>query len=190
VLGLDLTADYCRVGQWLTRQLGLTERVAFIQADAAHLPLTDGAFDAVWTQHTAMNIPHKAGFYGEIRRVLKPGGQLALYDVLAGPGGEPHYPVPWASRAEQSFLAAPETLREHLHDAGFSVTHWRDVSAEGLTWFQRQQARGGPPRALGLHLLLGPAFPEMIRNLRRNLAEQRVILLEVVARVTPGALPG
>ena len=184
VLGLDLTADYCRVGQWLTRQLGLTERVAFIQADAAHLPLTDGAFDAVWTQHTAMNIPDKAGLYAGIRRVLKPTGQLALYDVLAGPGGEPHFPVPWASEPAQSFLATPDELRQQLHDAGFTVSHWRDVSAAGLTWFERQAARGdGSPRALGLHLLLGSALPTMIRNLRRNLAEGRVILLEAVARV-------
>lgn len=183
VCGVDLTAEYCQVGQWLNQQLGLSEQVTLYQADALRVPFVDGAFDVVWSQHTAMNIPDKRGFYAEARRVLRPGGYLAIYDVLAGSQGEPHYPVPWARDASQSFLLSADAQAAHLREVGFSASHWRDVSAEGLAWFERQVNRTpetAPP--LGLQLLLGEDFPQMIRNLRQNLAEGRVILLEVVAR--------
>jgi len=183
VWGVDLTADYCRAGHWLTQQLGLAERVSLCQADALQVPFADGSFDVVWSQHTAMNIADKAGFYAEARRVLRPGGQLAFYDVLAGDGRELHYPVPWARDASHSFLLSVDKQAAHLRKAGFSASHWRDVSAEGLAWFDHQASRSPQSASpLGLKLLLGADFPKMIAHLRNNLREGRVILLEVVAR--------
>ena len=40
---------------------------------------------------------------------------------------------------------------------------------------------GGPP-PLGFHLLLGPKFPAMAENMRRNLEENRVALIEVICQ--------
>ena len=48
------------------------------------------------TIHVAMNIAAKDKMYLEARRVVKPGGVFAVYDVLQGEGGEVLYPVPWA----------------------------------------------------------------------------------------------
>jgi hypothetical protein len=39
----------------------------------------------------------------------------------------------------------------------------------------------GPP-VLSMALLLGPEFPQMAENMRRNLAEDRVALVEAVCR--------
>lgn len=36
------------------------------------------------------------------------------------------------------------------------------------------------PPTLGLHLLLGPAFPEMVANFHRNIEEHRCVLVQAV----------
>ncbi|MFD0667478.1 class I SAM-dependent methyltransferase [Ramlibacter sp. MAHUQ-53] len=184
VTGLDLTDAYCRAAALLTEKVGLADRIEYRQGDATDLPFDDGAFDVVWTEHVAMNIPDKPRLYREMHRVLKPGGTLAIYDVLAGPGGPVLYPVPWARTPDTSFLVSPAELRRLVEDAGFTVTDWSDTTEAARTWFvalvEKIRNEGLPP--LGFHLLLGPDFKEMAQNQGRNLQEGRIALGQVVAR--------
>jgi SAM-dependent methyltransferase len=173
---LDLTEEYCRVGEDLTRRAGLADRVAFRHGSALAMPLPDGAFDVAWTQHSSMNVPDKEGLYREIRRVLRPGARLAMHEIAAGPTQPVHFPVPWARDPAISHLRPPEMLHALLRDLGFRELAWHDQSAMSLEWFRRRAAAAattGPP-ALGLHLLLGPDFGSMFANQVRNLEEDRV----------------
>ena len=184
VVGLDLSADYCRAAAGFTERLGLQGQVSFRQGNALDIPFPDASFDLVWTQHASMNIADKAKLYGEILRVLRPGGRLALYDVLAGPGGAVHFPVPWARNPAISFLLSSRQLSETLAEAGFETLVWRDVTESGRAWFRRMQekiAKDGPP-SLGLQLLLGPDFRQMARNQLLNLEEDRIGLIEAIVR--------
>lgn len=185
VTGLDLSAEYCRVAASLTRRLGLKSQVTFQQGNATAMPFPDRSFDIVWTQHAAMNIPDKAGLYHEIRRVLRPGGRLAFYDVIAGPGGDPYFPVPWAREPATSFLVASRQLLDIVTDAGFEVLVWRDVTDTGRLWFRQMQnkmQKDAQPPPVGLHLLLGPEFRRMAHNQFLNLEEDRIALIEAVVR--------
>src|SRR5689334_10542988 len=87
---LDLTAEYCAVGERLTAWTHLSDRVAFVGASALAMPFADGSFDLVWTQHASMNIPDKDGLYREIARVVRPGGRFGFFDILAGPNQPIH----------------------------------------------------------------------------------------------------
>jgi SAM-dependent methyltransferase len=185
VTGIDLTEAYCRLAREMAGWVGLDHLLDYRTADALDLPFADGTFDAAWTQHAAMNIADKARLYGEIRRVLKPGGRFALYDVVRGPGGEVIYPVPWARESAISFLATPDDLLSHLEGAGFEIVTWRDTTAAGCAWFQKTRARaaeGGLP-PVGARIFMGDDFADLLANLYRNLDEGRTLTVEVVCIV-------
>lgn len=184
VTGIDLTDEYCRAATMLSAKIGIAHLVDFRQGDATELPFEDKTFDVVWTEHVAMNIPDKTRLYKEMHRVLKPGGTLAIYDVLAGPTAPVLFPVPWARTPDTSFLVQPHELRMLLREAGFTVTDWSDTTEVACAWFvslaERIRKEGFPP--LGFHVLLGADFQAMAQNQGRNLQEGRIVLGQVVAR--------
>ncbi|KPU60764.1 adoMet dependent proline di-methyltransferase family protein [Pseudomonas fluorescens] len=184
VTGIDLTDEYCRAAAMLSAKTGLAHLVDYRQGDATKLPFDDQAFDVVWTEHVAMNIPDKTRLYKEMHRVLKPGGTLAIYDVLAGPSGPVLFPVPWARTPDTSFLVSPNELRKLLEETAFTVTDWSDTTEAARAWFvtlaEKIQKEGFP--SLGFHLLLGADFKAMAQNQGRNLQEGRIVLAQIVAR--------
>jgi ubiquinone/menaquinone biosynthesis C-methylase UbiE len=182
---LDLTEEYCRVGAMLTVRTGLQDRV---EAGSREWHVQCRAVfeaDAVWTQHSSMNIAAKDRLYAEIYPVLRPGGRLAMHEVVAGPVQPIYFPVPWAPDAAISFLQPSEEIRSMLTRAGFTELAWVDVSQPSLEWFRARVAAmsaagGATPPPLGLHLLLGPLFGPTFQNQLRNLEEHRIAVLEAV----------
>jgi ubiquinone/menaquinone biosynthesis C-methylase UbiE len=193
---LDLTEEFCHAGEALTALTGLSELVTFRRGDALNMPYPDENFDVVWTQHSSMNVPDKRRLYAEIQRVLRPGGRLALHEIMAGETSSLHFPVPWAREPRLSHLQPPESLRSLIRASGFSELSWVDETASVTEWFRQRSPASAPadPPPLGLHLLLGPDFGEMFHNQVRNLQEGRVTVLQAVfekrmTRRLSGALP-
>ncbi len=103
VTGIDLTAEFVAVARHLTGQLGLDDRVGFVDGDALAMPFADARFDGAYSINVAMNIADKAAFYREIHRLLRPGAWLVLSEVAQGPNGRVDYPTPWAARRPRAF---------------------------------------------------------------------------------------
>ena len=175
VTAVDLTPEYCDVARWLNDAVGLGDMIEVLTADVTELPFDDASFDVVFSQHVQMNVADKRRLYAEARRVLAPGGRLALWDVTAGSGGPLHFPVPWATSPEQSHLVTPERLAELLREAGFATTHWNDLTGPAPK-AMRDFLAGDPP-PLGLHVFVAD-FPAKAANLVRNLAENRARLIQ------------
>jgi ubiquinone/menaquinone biosynthesis C-methylase UbiE len=186
VTGIDLTANFVAAATELTRRTGLATQVDFQQASALELPFPDQSFDLAWSQNVAMNIADRARFYGEMRRVLKPGGRAAMQDVAQGPGGQPHYPLMWADTPATSFLLTPDETRGQITAAGFEILDWADNTEAAIqeTQAERERLRASPQErpSLGIHLIVGPTFTEKIRNSGRSLAENRIRLLNAIMR--------
>ena len=181
VTGIDLSQPFIEAARMLTERCGLTGQVTFLQANALDLPFVDAFFDHAWTQHVAMNIADRVGFYRSIHRVLKPGGRLAIYDVALGDGGSPIYPVPWAREPGTSFLLTPEAMRNALAQAGFEEVSWFDKTDIAQAWAADMKAkRQKSPAPFGLGVVMGSGFAEMAVNLGRNLLEGRVRIIQAV----------
>jgi SAM-dependent methyltransferase len=185
VTGIDLVDEYIRAAQMLSDRLGKNGQITFRQGNVLDIPFEDASFDVVWVQHVSMNIEDKGLMFAEARRVLRPNGRLAIYEICAGSDGPPHFPVPWAGDPSINFLATPAELRRTVVDAGFSDIVWRDVTLPSLEWFlamiaasQARPADAPPP--LGLNVLMGETTPEKIKNLKRNLEENRVRVVQGV----------
>jgi SAM-dependent methyltransferase len=181
VTGIDLSQPFIEAARMLSERCGLADRATFLQGDALDLPFTDASFDHAWTQHVAMNVADRVGFYRSIHRVLKPGGRLAIYDVALGDGGPPIYPVPWAREPGTSFLLTPEAMRNALAQAGFEEVSWIDKTDIAQAWAADMKAkRQKPPAPFGLEVVMGSVFAEMAVNLGRNLLEGRVRIIQAV----------
>ncbi len=59
--------------------------IRFFEADALHLPFADGSFDLVTTAFGFRNLANYEAGLQEIRRVLKPGGTLAILEFTEPP---------------------------------------------------------------------------------------------------------
>lgn len=186
VVGLDLSQEYVEVANSLTRRCGLEANISFQQGSALAQPFPGASFDAATLIHVGMNIEDKAQLFREVRRVLRPGGRFAVYDIMLG-SGELQYPMPWAATLETSFVSPPEHYRRLLTDAGFTIEAEHDQTELTLALWEKMRQRiakeGAPP--LSLHTLMGPATPERLGNVMSALQTRAIAPVAVICRVAP-----
>lgn len=175
---VDITEEFCTLGELLTELTGLQARVDFHNGSALELPFSGGTYDVAWTQFSTMNIGNKMRLYREISRVLRHGGRYAFHEVLEGPDRKPlEFPVPWAADQSISSLRTPEETRELLADAGFEEVEWKDVTEVAQAAARRM---GSGPPAAAAQLVHPDTIETMMANLVRNLDEGRVVAVMAV----------
>jgi ubiquinone/menaquinone biosynthesis C-methylase UbiE len=179
---LDLTPDYATVGEKLTAISGMADHVKFKVGSALEIPFPDGTFDAVWTQHSTMNIADKRRLYSEIHRVLRPGGVYAFHDIFEGNGEPVYHPITWATDPSSTFLITPAAVRALLTELGFHERSFSDETANHLAWMAARAPATPPPAPppLGLHLLNPEIGKTLGPNYARSLKEGRTAVVQAV----------
>jgi SAM-dependent methyltransferase len=80
VAGIDMTPEMVAKARAGAAELGL-ENVTFVEGEAERLPFPDASFDVVVSNGVIDLISDKDAVFGELHRVLAPGGRIQIADV-------------------------------------------------------------------------------------------------------------
>ena len=79
--GFDISPDMSALAQRNAREYGVTGRSEYRLGNCNHLPFDDSSFDAVFTNGSLHEWAEPQAAFGEIWRVLKPGGRYFISDL-------------------------------------------------------------------------------------------------------------
>ncbi len=121
VIGVDMTPDMVSKARANADKVGYTN-VEFRLGEIEHLPVANGVVDVIISNCVINLSPDKAKVFQEAYRVLKPGGRLAISDIVASA----ELPEPQKNdmalftgcMAGASFITEIESM---LKDAGFEA---------------------------------------------------------------------
>ena len=119
VIGVDMTPDMISKARKNAEKIGMTN-VEFRLGEIEHIPVADNSADIIMSNCVINLSPDKLSVYRDAYRVLKPGGRLAISDVVATA------PVPNEVKQDLALLseciggaALIEDIEAMLEEAGF-----------------------------------------------------------------------
>jgi 2-polyprenyl-3-methyl-5-hydroxy-6-metoxy-1,4-benzoquinol methylase len=78
VVGIDMSFSSLRASKQGARELGVTDNVHFVQADAENLPFRSSAFDTVLSIGVLHHTPNIQNGINEIQRIIQVNGQIII----------------------------------------------------------------------------------------------------------------
>ena len=119
VIGVDMTPDMVSKARKNAEKIGISN-VEFRLGEIEHLPVADNSVDIIISNCVINLSPEKLSVYRDAYRVLKPGGRLAISDIVAT------VPLPDDIQKNMALVAACvggaatlEETKEMLEEAGF-----------------------------------------------------------------------
>jgi SAM-dependent methyltransferase len=120
VIGVDMTPDMLSKARANARK-GNYENVEFRLGEIEHLPIADNTADVIISNCVINLSPDKAQVFRDAYRVLKPGGRLAISDVVATVElPEPMRNDPALIAGCMGNAALIDVVEGYLRDAGFA----------------------------------------------------------------------
>jgi arsenite methyltransferase len=177
VTGVDYGERAVAGGSAAARDERLDHRVRFARGDAEDLALPDESFDAALCECSLCTFPDKRQAVAEMARVLRPGGRLAIADVVVNHDRLPDELLgPMATVACVGSALDRCGYQDLLIGAGLELYAVQDRSADAVRLAERVEERLRGARLLGLDRFAGSPFDieeaiELVRLGRRSIDE-------------------
>lgn len=130
VIGVDMTPEMLALARRNAVNAGLEGRVEFREGLIEELPVASDSVDVMISNCVINLSPDKPAVFAEAFRVLKPGGRVAVSDILLDrplPAAVKQLASVWAGCVAGAEVA--ETYLGHLEAAGFRDIRWTRTSA-------------------------------------------------------------
>jgi len=125
VCGIDISAGMLEVTRRRLGKAQLIDRVGLCRGDAAKLPYSDNAFDAIFGSFTLelFDTPEISKVLEEVKRVLRPTGRLGIASMSRESGkSAPLRLYEWAHKKWPRYVdCRPIYLKESLINAGYRI---------------------------------------------------------------------
>lgn len=140
VTGIDLEPDLIAKARKRIADKRLSERIELRQVTPGPLMFSSGRFDVVFSKDSLVQIPGKAALFGEVRRVLQPGGHFLASDWLRGGSGaySPEMLEYFRLEGITYNMASAEATQEALAAAGFDDVILKDRNEWYLDLAERE----------------------------------------------------
>lgn len=164
VIGIDIDEMLLAQARRLVDDNGFADRVTLQRVEPGPLPFADAAFDIVFSKDVIIHVVDKAALFGDIVRVLRPGGTLAISDWLFDlPAPLSAETVEWLELGGLTFeLETAANVRPMLEAAGLVEISFRDRNA----WY-RDAIRDEVAQTRGEN------FDRLVEIVGREMAEHR-----------------
>ena len=145
IVGVNNNAYQLDRARKLTDEAGLGHLAEFLESDFMQMDVPDESFDAAYAIEATVHAPSKVDCYGEVFRVLKPGGCLAAYDYCLTDRYDPDNPRHRQIRGDLEVggalpdIARPHEIDEALREVGFELLESGDLAERagpGIPWYQ------------------------------------------------------
>ncbi|GCE97873.1 delta(24)-sterol C-methyltransferase [Zygosaccharomyces mellis] len=136
IVGLNNNDYQVAKANWNAKRSNLQNQLQFVKGDFMSMDFDDNTFDKVYAIEATCHAPKLEGVYGEIYRVLKPGGTFAVYEwVMSDNYDESNaehrriaYEIEVGDGIPKMYPA--QVARDALKNVGFDVTLARDLAEE------------------------------------------------------------
>jgi SAM-dependent methyltransferase len=122
--GVDITRSRIDLAAHNAEKANVSN-AAFVVGDALSLPFDDDSFDAVYSFETICHTADKARAYGEVARVLRPGGAFTGFDWFQRddlpPDEVERYIEPVCRYHAIPYLISPAECRDQLEALGLAL---------------------------------------------------------------------
>ncbi|KIJ61846.1 hypothetical protein HYDPIDRAFT_95727 [Hydnomerulius pinastri MD-312] len=145
IVGLNNNDFQIQRARRYTKQAGLENQVSFAKGDFMKLSeqFGENSFDAVYAIEATVHAPTWEGVYGEIMKVLKPGGVFGVYEWCMTDTWDPSNPKhKELAHAIEFGNGIPEMrplskAREAMVNVGFTIEHEEDLAdrPDEVPWY-------------------------------------------------------
>lgn len=143
VVGLN-NSDYqiARANRWASKN-NLSEKLQFVKGDFMQMDFPEASFDAVYAIEATVHAPSFEGVYGEIYRVLKPGGKFGVYEWLLSDKYDENNPrhreIVYGIEIGNGVpkMQTKSTCESALKKVGFEIEYARDLADndDAVPWY-------------------------------------------------------